>query len=264
MPRARWISRAFLTGIVVSALGACGGPDADGGDADRGTAGPFRGVRVSAAASLTDAFREVESAFEEAHPQVDVMLNLGGTSALRVQILEGAPVDVFASASTAQMERVVTAGEAAGDPVVFARNRLQIAVPEGNPAGVEGLEDFGDPDLVIGLCAESVPCGELARRTLRRAGVTPAVDTHEPDVRALLTKIELGELDAGIVYATDVAAAEGAVEGIPIPPEVNVRAEYPIAVLARSPNPDLASAFVDFVLSDAGQTILADHGFGGP
>lgn len=227
-------------------------------------AGPEEELRVSAAASLTDAFSEMASAFEEVHPDVDVVLNPGGSSALRMQILEGAPVDVFASANVSNMERLAEAGELEGEPVVFARNLLQIAVPSGNPAGVMGREDFADGDLLIGLCAESVPCGELARRVLTRAGVTPAVDTNEPDVRALLTRIELGELDAGITYVTDVASAGDAVEGIDIPEEVNVSAEYPVAVVARAPNPDAASAFVDFVLSDAGKAILDRHGFARP
>ncbi|MFW6199180.1 MAG: molybdate ABC transporter substrate-binding protein [Gemmatimonadota bacterium] len=253
----------LLAGAVLSGVASCGG--ADGGEReeeDRREA--TSQVRVSAAASLTDAFSEMESAFEATRPAIDVLLNLGGSSALSVQILEGAPVDVFAAADTSIMQPVVEAGEVDGNPAVLARNLLQIAVPSGNPGGVTGVEDFSDNDLVIGLCAQSVPCGELARRALIRAGVTPAIDTNEPDARALLTKVELGEIDAGITYVTDVIAADGAVEGIDLPPEVNVSAEYSIAVLASAPNPDAAAAFVEFVLSDAGQAILESHGFDRP
>lgn len=220
-----------------------------------------RELVVSAAASLTDAFGAMERAFEAARPDVDVRLNLAGSSTLRMQILEGAPVDVFASADVANMERVAAAGEVAGEPRIFARNRLQIAVPAGNPAGIDGLEDFADEDLLLGLCAEEVPCGAFARQALRQAGVRPAVDTREPDVRALLTKIEVGELDAGIVYRTDVAAASPEVDGIDLPEEAQVVAEYPIAVLRRSPRPGAAESFVDFVLSEEGRAVLEDFGF---
>ena len=219
---------------------------------------------MSAAASLTDAFAEVEAEFESANPGVDVVLNLAGSSALREQILEGAPADVFASANTSNMDQLAEAGEVARESQIFVRNLLQIAVPSGNPAGVTGLEDFGRDELLIGLCAEDVPCGDFAREALANAGVTPAIDTNEPDVRALLTKVEAGELDAGITYVTDVAPTDGAVDGVDIPEDVNVVADYPIAVLANAPNPDAASAFVDFVLSDEGQAILTKFGFAAP
>lgn len=244
--------------VLLVSLTACGASAGSGASTDRSE------VLVSAAASLTDAFAEMAAAFERAHPGTDVVLNLAGSSALREQILQGAPADVFASANMSNMEQVVEAGEVAAEPDVFARNLLQIAVPAGNPAGITGLADFGRPDLLIGLCAEGVPCGDFARQVLTRAGVTPAVDTNEPDVRALLTKIEAGELDAGITYVTDVASAEGKVQGVGIPENENVVAEYPIAVLANAPNPDGASRFIQFVLSDAGQKILAGYGFEAP
>jgi molybdate transport system substrate-binding protein len=220
---------------------------------------------VFAAASLTDAMAEVESAFEDANPDADVRLNLASSSALREQIFEGAPADVFMSANASNMDQVVDAGEA-GDPEVFATNILQIAVPAGNPADVTGLEDFADDTLLIGLCDEEVPCGDFGRQALENAGVTPSIDTNEPDVRALLTKVAEGELDAGIVYVTDVLAPDFAddVDGIDIATDDNVVAEYPIAALASAPNPDAASAFVDFILSDGGQAILNAYGFGSP
>jgi molybdate transport system substrate-binding protein len=218
-------------------------------------------VLVFAAASLADAFAGIEEAFERAHPDLDVVLNLGGSSTLRVQILEGAPADVFASADTSNMDQVVRAVSDAEDPVIFARNHLQIAVPSGNPAGVSGLTDFARHDLLIGLCAEAVPCGTLARSVLDRAGVAPTIDTNEPDVRALLTKIETGELDAGIVYVTDVESADDAVTGIEIPEHQNVVADYPIAALSGDPG---AVLFVDFILSDVGQSLLGEYGFAAP
>lgn len=248
--------RLILALLALVLIVGCTEPDASGS--------PPASLLVSAAASLNDAFGQIEVAFERAHPEVDVVVNVGGSSGLREQILEGAPVDVFASANTPNMDQLVEAGAVAGEPVVFVHNRLQIAVPAGNPADVSSLEDFSAGDLLLGLCAEGVPCGDFARRALSNAGVTPAIDTNEPDVRALLTKIAAGELDAGITYVTDVVSANGAVEGIDIPAEYNVTAAYPIAVLAGGPNPDAATTFVAFVLSDQGQEILTDLGFTPP
>lgn len=233
--------------LILLLITACGGSDEE--------------LIVSAAASLADAFSEIESDFEDANPDIDVVLNLGGSSSLREQILEGAPADVFASANTENMDQVVAGGEVAEEPSVFATNILQIAVPPGNPAGVSRLDDFADEALLIGLCAAGVPCGDFARQALHNVGVTPSIDTNEPDVRALLTKIEAGELDAGITYVTDVVSSGGAVEGIDIPEEVNVIAEYRIASLIDASDPVIAEDFVDFVLSDEGQAILVGYGF---
>jgi molybdate transport system substrate-binding protein len=245
---------------------ACGDDD-DGAATTTPTAPPEEtlegSITVFAAASLTDAFEEVGTAFEAANPDTTIELNFAASSALREQILSGAPADVFASANTSNMDQVVDGGAAEGSEP-FVQNQLQIAVPDGNPMGVTGLADFADADLLIGLCAEEVPCGEFGRETLANAGVTPSIDTNEPDVRSLLTKIEAGELDAGIVYITDVQSAGDAVDGIDIPAEDNVIATYPIAALTDAANRDVAEAFVEFVLSDEGQQILASHGFHAP
>lgn len=253
--------------LVIAACGDSAGATTTTG-ADTATtiagSGAEGEVLVSAAASLTDAFAEVEAAFEDANPGADVVLNLGPSSGLREQLLEGAPADVFASANTSNMDQVVGAGENGDEPEIFVHNLLQIAVPAGNRAGVAGLEDFANERLLIGLCAEDVPCGDFARQALEKAGVTPSIDTNEPDVRALLTKIEADELDAGITYVTDVISTDGAVEGVDIPEELNVIAEYPIATLAAARNPDAAAAFVEFVLSEAGQAILTSYGFTSP
>ena len=237
------------------ALGAAG----CGGAADE-SAAP---IRVLAAASLSGAFDELASEFQTTGRGVSVELNLGGSSSLREQILAGAPADVFASANASNMTQVVDAGAATG-PEKFATNQLQIAVPAGNPAGVTGLADFADPDLTGGLCAEEVPCGPFGRDALAAMRITPSIDTNEPDVRALLTKVQAGELDAGIVYRSDVLDAGDAVEGIDIPAEVNVTSTYCIAVLKGSGRPEVAAAFVAFVLSEEGQAILASYGFDAP
>ena len=251
-PRLRYgqLRVAFTVAMIGLVLGSCGGsPDTS----DE--------IRVSAASSLSDVFAELESAFEAAHTGVDVVLNLGGSSLLREQILAGAPVDVYASASRDTMASIVEAGLLEGEPTVFAHGFLEIAVPVGNPAHVTGLEDFGVEELFIGLCDIGVPCGQYGRQVISSAGVEPAIDTNEPNVRSLLTKIEAGELDAGIVYMTDVRSAQGRVDGIAIPDAVNVAADYPIALMAEGPNTEGARVFVEFVLSEIGQTILAGHGF---
>jgi molybdate transport system substrate-binding protein len=244
-----------LTAALLLVAAACGD--------DQGEAGEETTLTVFAAASLTDAFGEVADAFEAANPGVEVELNLAGSSALREQILSGAPADVFASANESNMAAVVDE-ELAADPEVFALNELQIVVPAGNPAGVASLEDFADAELLIGLCAVEVPCGDFGRQALAAAGVDARPDTEEPDVRALLTKVAEGELDAGIVYRTDVASAGDDVEGIDVPAAVNVVAEYPIATLTESSAAELAEAFVAFVLSEQGQAILESYGFGSP
>ena len=219
-------------------------------------------VLVSAAASLTDLFTEMEQSYENGHPNVDVIVNFGGSSALREQIVEGAPVDVFASADLTNMEAVVGHGLVRSSPQVFALNEMTIAVSPGNPGGVVDVSDLSKDSLLVGLCADGVPCGDLAREILGNADVSPAVDSNEPDVRALLTKIELGELDVGLVYVTDVSSGEGGVQGISIPAGINVTTEYPIAVLAGADRE--AFDFVAWVLSSEGRSIIREHGFGLP
>lgn len=250
------MARLLAAGLLVLLLASACGGSAD--DASKRSE-----LVVSAAASLTEAFRKIETEFETANPGVDVILNLGGSSLLREQILSGAPVGVFASASVRIMEQVSEAGHLDGPYRVFALNRMTIAVPEGNPGGVDGLDDLADGELLVGLCAPAVPCGDLARRVLATAGVRPAVDTEEPNVRALLTKVEAAELDAAVVYVTDLPASDS-VEGVPIADRYNETAEYPIGVVTGSPDLDGARAFVAFVLSAEGRRVLDSHGFSLP
>lgn len=181
-----------------------------------------------------------------------------GSSTLVTQILEGAPADVFASADEANMDK---AGDAAVDPELFASNTLVIAVPAGNPKGIADLTDLADVTTV--LCAAEVPCGAASAKLLDAAGVTIEAASLEQNVTAVLTKVETGEADAGLVYATDVIGRDD-VEGVVPENADDVVNHYPIAALADAPNPDAAQAFVAFVLSDAGQAILAEFGFGKP
>lgn len=251
-----------LVGLSVAAalvVSACGGPSSR--DAP-GPGGELTGtLTVFAAASLTDVFTGLGNRLEEAHPSLDVRFNFAGSAALATQLLQGAPADLFASADEARMSVVTGAGLASTEPVVFAENVLEIAVPSGDPGGVTGLADFADPDLVLAVCAPAVPCGAAAARVFEAAGIDAVPDTEEEDVRAALTKVELGEVDAALVYASDVASAGDAVEGIAVPEAEDAVTDYPLCVLAGAPNPGAARAFVDLVRSATGRAALAAAGF---
>ncbi len=249
--------RRLLAAGLFAALVAvgCGGDDEPAASADDG--GDGRSVTVFAAASLTDVFEQLAAAFEDAHPGTAVELSFGPSSGIVTQVAEGAPADVVALASTTDMDDL--AGFLGGEPTAFAANRLELAVPPGNPAGVAGLADLADDDLVVGLCQEEAPCGRLAREALDAAGVEPSIDSNEEDVRALLTKVAAGEVDVGVVYRTDVIAAGDAVEGIALPDDEDVVATYPIATVEGASAG--AQDLVDLVLSTEGQAALAEAGF---
>lgn len=273
---------AAILAIVVLAGASCGGDDGAGDEpAGSDTPAPSEApgateaaaseepavsgeVVVFAAASLTDAFTELGDAFTAANPDASVIFNFAASSELVAQIVEGAPADVFASADLRNMTRLTDAGGQAAEPVIFASNRSEIVVAPGNPLGITGLEDLADDELILVVCAPEVPCGAYASQIFENAGIDPVADSYEENVRAVLGKVMLGEADAGIVYATDVIAADDAAEGVPIPADVNVEARYPIAVTSESPNPEGAQAFIDFVLDDTGQAILAGYGFSSP
>lgn len=217
-------------------------------------------ITVFAAASLTESFTTIGEQFETAHPDASVTFNFGPSSGLAQQIVSGAPVDVFAAASPATMQTVVDAG-AAGDPRVFVANTLQIAVPPDNPGEVSGLGDLADPERTIALCAVEVPCGAAAEKVFDSAGLTPAPDTYENDVKAALSKVVLGEVDAALVYRTDVMAAGDDVVGIDFPESSAAVNDYPIAVLTEAPEADAAQAFVEHVGSPPAQEVLEAAGF---
>ncbi len=226
---------------------------------------PAGGLRVLAAASLSEAFSELGRVFEGRHPNVEITFNFAASSALAEQLNAGAPGDVFASADEANMRKVTDRGTAA-DPKVIARNRLAILVERGNPRGVAGLADLADPDLVLVLCAPEVPCGRLAAAALAKAGVRVRPASLEENVKAVVSKVTLGEADAGIVYATDVKAAGDEAQGvhIGIASDPDLEAVYPMAVTRATSNREAAQAWLDFVLSAEAQSILRTHGFVSP
>jgi molybdate transport system substrate-binding protein len=217
-------------------------------------------VTVFAAASLIDGFEQIGQIFEARHPDATVRFNFAGSQRLAAQIVEGAPADVFASADGRQMGAV----EVATSPVTFAGNVLQIVVEPGNPHGVTGLDDLADRDITLVLAAEEVPAGRYARQALDAAGVMVAPVSLETDVRAVLSKVALGEADAGIVYASDVAAAGDTVAGIAIARDRNPAAAYPAAVLEGAPNPAGGRAFLDLLTTPEGRRVLRDAGFSTP
>ncbi|HEY0359351.1 MAG TPA: molybdate ABC transporter substrate-binding protein [Mycobacteriales bacterium] len=257
----RPVATLLLAGALLlsAACGTGGAGTRSGGDTH--VTGP---ITVLAAASLTGTFPALGRAFEKAHPGTAVAFSFGASSSLARQVTEGAPADVFAAASRTTMDTVTRARDAAGTPAVFARNRLEIAVPPANPGHVRGLADFARPELRIAICAPQVPCGAAAATAFAATGVTPRPDTLEQDVKATLAKVVSGEADAALVYRTDVRAAGAAVRGLDFPEADRAVNDYPIVALRESRNPATAAAFRDFVLSPAGRSMLVAAGFDAP
>lgn len=264
----RLVVTTAVVGLAGLALAGCG-TDGAGSGASSSAAASASGssvtgeITVLAAASLTESFTTLGKQFEAAHPGVTVTLSFAASSALATQITSGAPADVFASASAKNMDAVVAAG-AASDPKTFAQNVMQIAVPPSNPGKVTGVNDLAKADVKTALCQEQVPCGSTAAKVFSNAGLTVTPVTLEPDVKSVLSKVTLGEVDAGVVYVTDVLAAGDEVQGIEIPADVNASTSYPIATLTESPNAATATAFVDYVLSAEGAAVLTAAGFEQP
>lgn len=221
-------------------------------------------LTVFAGSSLTDAFAKVGDALKRASPEARFTFNFGSSSTLATQIINGAPADVFASADDANMQKIVDAGLSDGTVQTFAGNRLQIAVAVGNPKKIAGLADLARPDVVLVLAAPTVPAGKYALEALGKAGITAKPVSQEVDVRAVLNKVSLGEADAGIVYVTDVKSASARVAGVEIPPQHQVVAQYPVAVVKGAKNAALARRFTGYLTSPDGQAILAEFGFSKP
>jgi len=261
--KARLIGVTVIAAVVFATWG-CGGD----GEAQRTT------VTVFAASSLTEAFEDVASAFEEQNSEFDVQFNFAGSPTLRTQLAQGAPADVYASADEENMQAAVDAGLVQGSPRVFARNSLTIIVPSDNPGDVHLLPDLGKDSLRIAVAAPEVPVGRYTREVLDkiaaddgfvpglRESVLENIVSEEPNVKAVVAKVQLGEADAGIVYASDVTdEIEPDVDTIEIPLDFNVVASYPMAITTDTEQVDGAQAFIEYVLSDEGQDILEEHGF---
>jgi molybdate transport system substrate-binding protein len=251
MVRSRMPLAVVLLVVAVVAAGCGGNDDSPGGESPTG-------IKVFAAASLTAAFNQLGERYTAANGGTKVSFNFAGSQALATQIRQGAPADVFASADVPNMDK---ARDLVDPPQNFASNRLRIVVEKGNPRGVKSLDDLAGKDLKVVLAAPQVPAGRYAEQILDRAGVSVQPVSLEDNVKAVVTKVSLGEADAGIVYATDVTAGGDKIEGVDIPKDQNVTATYPIATVKASKRQQQAQAFVDLVRSPDGQRVLEGFGF---
>ncbi|GAA2745862.1 molybdate ABC transporter substrate-binding protein [Kitasatospora cinereorecta] len=261
--------RSATAGVVAAALlaiSACSSSSSSSSSSPSASASPTvtGTVTVFAAASLKGTFTQLGKMFEDAHPGTKVVFNFGGSDTLAASIVNGAPADVFASASPATMKTVTDKGGAVGTPTVFVSNQLEIAVQPGNPMHVTTLQNLANPSVKVVLCAKTVPCGAAAQTALAAGNVTVTPVSYEQDVTAALTKVELKEADAGLVYRTDVKSAGGKADGVTFPESACAINKYPIAPLTHAPNAAGASAFVALVRSPEGQKVLTDAGFLSP
>jgi molybdate transport system substrate-binding protein len=247
---------AGLAGAALLAAG-CGSSGNGGSTASQ----PKGTVTVFAAASLKDAFDTMGKDFEKAHPGVTVKFNYAGSSSLATQISQDAPADLFASADKKNMNTVSGDHLISGSPEVFVRNKLEMMVGAGNPEHIKSVADLSHKSVKVAVCAPAVPCGNYSREVFQKADVTVHPVSEETSVSGVVTKVTLGEADAGIVYVTDVKAGGKKISGVPIPAHQNVVAQYPIVKLKNAPNPGGATAFMNYVLSSSGQQVLQKFGF---
>src|SRR5438132_7040435 len=250
--------KARVLGAVAAALVLAGCGTSEPGSPP--SSGPSGSITVFAASSLTGAFGRIGADFQKTFPGTMIHFAFAGSSTLVAQIQQGAIGDVLASADQPNMQKLVNAGLTSGSPSIFARNKLQIVVPAGNPKHVTGLADLSRAGLVVVLCAPAVPCGHYPAEALKKANVTVTPASQETDVKAVLTKVAPGGADAGIVYLTDVKAAGAQLQGVDIPDSLNVIADYPIVVLKDSQDIGLAKAFIGYIHAN-GQRTLAHYGF---
>lgn len=256
-PRAR-ASLAALAALLLLVAGCGSGSGQADNGAETGT------LTVLAASSLTEVFTELKKQFEADHPGVTVKLAFDSSATLAEQVAQGAPADVLATADTRTMHTVVAAHANDGKPQLFATNRLVLAVPKANPAHVTGVADLDRSGVKYLACVSSAPCGDLADTLLKANHVSAPPVSREVDVKSVLGKLELGEADAGLVYATDVRSSQGKVTALQVPHAAQHLNEYPIVALTGSTHATLAHDWVRLVLSPAGQQVLGAAGFGAP
>jgi len=271
------LRRTLIPLLVIGLLLSSCQAQTPAGSASKAQASQRKILTVFAAASLTQAMADIKKAYQADNPGVEITFNFAGSQQLVQQLAQGAQADVFASANQAQMQAAVTAGRVeAGAAKVFARNRLVVIYPKDNPANLARLQDLARPGLKLILAAKEVPVGGYSLQFLEKASQYPDfgsdfmqkvlanVVSYEENVRAVYSKVSLGEADAGIVYTTDIPKESSDVGSLVIPDGLNVVAVYPIALIQDSPDPELAGSFVEFVLSPSGQGILAGYGFSPP
>lgn len=248
----------LVTGCSSASSNSAGTSGSSGGAPQQAT------LTVFAAASLTESFDALKTEFEQAHPGVTVKYSFGGSSTLVQQINNGAKADIFASADQANMDKAVQAGSIDGQPTIFATNKLTIATAPGNPKGIKNFADLANPALKVVVCAQQVPCGSATEKVEQSTGVTLKPVSEEEDVKQVLTKVESGDADAGLVYVTDANTAQGKVAEVDFPDASKAINNYPIAVVKGAPQTQLAKEFEQFVLAAQGQAELTKVGFGTP
>jgi molybdate transport system substrate-binding protein len=255
--------RRFAVIAAVLAAAAAAGCSSGTSSPSASPASSTGTITVFAAASLTESFTQLGKQFEAAHPGDTVKFSFGPSSGLAEQITSGAPADVFASAAPGNMDDVVSAGDASS-PQNFAKNTMEVATPPDNPGNVESVKDLADDSVKVALCQPQVPCGVVAAEVFKNVGITVKPVTLQPDVKSVLTQVETGNVDAGMVYVTDVQAAGSKVNGVTIPASDNASTLYPIATINSSKHKSIAQAFMNYVLSPAGQQVLKAAGFESP
>src|SRR6266516_7591257 len=255
--------RRFAVIAAVLAAAAAAGCSSSTSSPSAGSSPAGGTITVFAAASLTESFTQLGKQFEAAHPGDSVKFSFGPSSGLAEQITSGAPADVFASAAPANMDQVVSAGDAP-NPQNFAKNVMEVATPPNNPGNVSSVNDLAKKSVKVALCQPQVPCGVVAAEVFKNAGITVKPVTLQPDVKSVLTQVETDNVDAGMVYVTDVMAAGSKVNGVTIPAGEDASTLYPIATIGSSTHKSIAQAFVAYVLSPAGQQVLTAAGFEKP
>ncbi|MGW5663894.1 molybdate ABC transporter substrate-binding protein [Streptomyces sp. NPDC003758] len=263
----RTLLAAGAGAAALLALSACS-PSSGSSGSGSGTkadssasAKPSGTVTVFAAASLKESFTTLGKQFEKEHPGTKVSFNFGGSDTLAASITGGAPADVFAAASPKTMAIVTDKKDTATSPVTFVRNQLEIATLPGNPDKVSSLKDLTKSGLKVVLCDKTVPCGAAAQKALATSGLKLTPVSYEQDVKSALTKVELKEADAAVVYRTDVRAAGDKVQGVKFPESAEAVNDYPIALLKDAPNAEAAKAFIALVTSAEGRKVLTEAGF---
>jgi molybdate transport system substrate-binding protein len=251
---------AGLAAVAAAGCSSSSSSSPSGTSSSKATTGT---ITVFAAASLMETFTKIGTQFEAAHKGDTVKFSFGPSDGLATQITSGAPADVFASASPTTMDTVVKAGDAS-NPQNFAKNTMEVAVPPNNPAKVSSVNDLAKKSVKVALCQPQVPCGVVAAQVFKNAGITVKPVTLEADVDSVVTQVETGNVDAGMVYVTNVLSAGTKLKGITIPANVNASTLYPIATIKSSKHESIAKEFVDYVLSPAGQQVLTAAGFQKP
>jgi molybdate transport system substrate-binding protein len=250
-----------IAGLAAVAIAGCS--SSGSGSSGSGSSSSTGSITVFAAASLMGSFTQLGRQFDTAHKGDTVKFSFGPSSGLATEINSGAPADVFASAAPANMQQVVSAGNAS-NPTNFAKNKAEVAVPPNNPGKVTSVKDLGKSSVKVALCQPQVPCGVVASEVFKNVGIKVKPVTLQPDVKSVLTQVETGNVDAGMVYVTDVMAAGSKVKGVTIPAADNATTTYPIATISSSKHKSIAQAFVSYVLSPTGQQVLATAGFEKP